>query len=366
MPELGQRHFLAFVIFVGTIATFQFGPDLLSFDRGIRDVWMGTVQIGGTFLACIVCLVAARHGEPHPGRPVGLREPGSGGLKRQGLFPCGRARHAHLKLHGPVRHKLLPLRADVALQCVALGLAGLSRRAGERSGDLAAAFRRLAAHLETEAALRARLISASIYPLLLASAGGIAVLVLLFAVLPRFAEILAQSGAELPRSTALLLDRSLETSARMMLFTVKMLASGKMVIPEGGMGEVAAQLASKLPANALRMETRVEGIVEADDRAVGVTLTGGEEMQGEAVVLATDLPNAARLTGLPAIADDSGIEVDALGGAPGVHSARYAGDAASDEANLDDGAMWPTAFGLTKLTAADEERIAALVKKAVS
>jgi protoporphyrinogen oxidase len=70
-----------------------------------------------------------------------------------------------------------------------------------------------------------------------------------------------------------------------------------MVIPEGGMGEIAAQLAAKLPANALRMETRVEGIVEADDRAVGVTLTGGEEMQGEAVVLATDLPNAARLTG---------------------------------------------------------------------
>ena len=44
--------------------------------------------------------------------------------------------------------------------------------------------------------------------------------------------------------------------------------------------------------------------------------------------------NAARLTGLPAIADDSGIEVDALGGAPGVHSARYAGENASDEDNL--------------------------------
>jgi XTP/dITP diphosphohydrolase len=44
--------------------------------------------------------------------------------------------------------------------------------------------------------------------------------------------------------------------------------------------------------------------------------------------------NAARLAGLPAIADDSGIEVDALGGAPGVYSARYAGDDASDEDNL--------------------------------
>lgn len=42
---------------------------------------------------------------------------------------------------------------------------------------------------------------------------------------------------------------------------------------------------------------------------------------------------AAAATGLPAIADDSGIEVDALGGAPGVRSARYAGDLATDEDN---------------------------------
>lgn len=40
-----------------------------------------------------------------------------------------------------------------------------------------------------------------------------------------------------------------------------------------------------------------------------------------------------RATGLPAVADDSGLEVEALGGAPGVRSARYAGDDATDEQN---------------------------------
>ena len=56
----------------------------------------------------------------------------------------------------------------------------------------------------------------------------------------------------------------------------------------------------------------------------------GESFEANALLKAR---HAAASSALPALADDSGLEVDALDGAPGVHSARYAGDGASDQDN---------------------------------
>jgi general secretion pathway protein F len=81
-------------------------------------------------------------------------------------------------------------------------------RAGEKSGDVDTSFIRLAEALEREEELRGKILSASIYPLLLASVGSIAIVVLLLFVLPRFVELLEGSGASLPTSTAILLNIS--------------------------------------------------------------------------------------------------------------------------------------------------------------
>jgi len=85
-------------------------------------------------------------------------------------------------------------------------------RAGEKSGALDGAFERLSRHLEREDELRSKLVSMSIYPVLLGLVGLGAVLILVLFVLPRFADLLLSSGAPLPRATAAMM--TLSTAAR--------------------------------------------------------------------------------------------------------------------------------------------------------
>jgi len=61
------------------------------------------------------------------------------------------------------------------------------------------------------------------------------------------------------------------------------------------------------------------------------TVEDGDSFEANAVKKATE---AARSSGLTTLADDSGLEVDALDGAPGIHSARYAGEHGDDSANI--------------------------------
>jgi len=68
--------------------------------------------------------------------------------------------------------------------------------------------------------------------------------------------------------------------------------------------------------------------------------------------------------GMPAYAKDGKVVCFFQSGKK--FKTRYATLGFSDKANLDDGAMWPTSFALTELTAADESRIAELVKQAAS
>src|SRR2546425_8864119 len=93
------------------------------------------------------------------------------------------------------------------------------------------------------------------------------------------------------------------------------------------------------------------------DRAMGERL--------HAVIKASAPALSPRLWyGMPAYAKDG--KVVCFFQSAQKFTTRYATFGFSDEANLDEGAMWPIAFALTELTADDEARIGALVKKAVS
>lgn len=73
----------------------------------------------------------------------------------------------------------------------------------------------------------------------------------------------------------------------------------------------------------VRLLARPSGVGDVDETE--------DTLEGNALLKARALVNA---TGLAALADDTGLFVDALGGRPGVHSARYAGETATDEDNV--------------------------------
>ncbi len=84
-------------------------------------------------------------------------------------------------------------------------------------------------------------------------------------------------------------------------------------------------------------------------------------------VISSSAPDLSPKTwyGMPAYANADG-KIVCFFQAADKFKARYATFGFNDDANLDEGSMWPTAWALTKLTPADEKKIGALVKKAVS
>ncbi len=98
----------------------------------------------------------------------------------------------------------------------------------------------------------------------------------------------------------------------------------KVVLATGNAGKVA-ELSTMLAPFALDIVPQTTlGVGDADE--TGLTFVENAILKAR---------HAARITGLPAIADDSGLAVAALGGAPGIYSARYAGVGAGDQANID-------------------------------
>jgi len=90
----------------------------------------------------------------------------------------------------------------------------------------------------------------------------------------------------------ILLDGELESSSRMFEFVFKMLSEGDTAVPARGMGAIPAQLAAKLPSDAIRFNCKAESL-----HANEITLPGGETLQARAIVIAADGPAAAHLVG---------------------------------------------------------------------
>ena len=98
----------------------------------------------------------------------------------------------------------------------------------------------------------------------------------------------------------------------------------RLVLASGNPGKLRELAALLAPLN--------YEVISQDTLGIEAPVESGVTFLENALIKAR---HAARAAQLPALADDSGIEVDALGGRPGVYSARYAGEQASDRANLE-------------------------------
>jgi type II secretory pathway component PulF len=171
-------------------------------------------------------------------------------------------------------------------------------RAGEKSGDVDSAFARLAETLEREELLRGRVLSASIYPLLLACAGTVAVTVLLFFVLPRFVGLLAGSGAKLPASTQLLLSVSAALHRFWPVLLIIPLLGAAAVAWSRNTVEGRRALANVLLGVPLVRTLRSYALAARFARLVGVLLGGGAP-------LLTALDDTVESIGDPVARDDA-------------------------------------------------------------
>lgn len=115
----------------------------------------------------------------------------------------------------------------------------------------------------------------------------------------------------------ILLDRSLSTSAKVLRFTFRMLATGKTAVPSRGMGEIPRQLASHLRPEAIGLNTHVRELLRYGGRVRGVR-TGGGEREADAVVLAAGGPEAARISGIGAPQEPLGQLCVYYSAAPGI------------------------------------------------
>lgn len=102
-----------------------------------------------------------------------------------------------------------------------------------------------------------------------------------------------------PFFAGIFLDYSLYTSVRMFGFVWKMLVDGRTAVPEKGMGAIPRQIEKGLMPDSVHLNSPVVELLRADGRVTGIRLEGGETVEADAVVVATDASVAARLTGLP-------------------------------------------------------------------